>query len=86
MFENFNFAFASNKLFLVIVGGIFVIIAVNFEFIIGWISAVDGNTTISVNIHTASILILFTWVGGIQLYLIRRNKSKRDGKSVSTGS
>lgn len=60
MFDgNFNLIAVANRLLLVIVAGIFAVIAVNFEYIIGMISTVDGNTTVSINLHTASILGLF---------------------------
>ncbi len=56
MFDgNFNLIAVANRLLLVIVAGIFAVIAVNFEYIIGMISTVDGNTTVSINLHTASI-------------------------------
>ena len=78
MFDgNFNFVNVANRLLLVVVAGIFAVIAVNFEFIISLISAVDGNTTISFNLHTAAILCLFAWIGGIQLHLMNRNKSEQ---------
>ena len=78
MFENFlNVSFFTKGVFLTIISGFFLIVAVNFEFLIGWISSIDGETTISINLHTAAITGLSAWVGGIQLHLLRKNVEKK---------
>lgn len=59
--------------------GVSGIIAHNFQYLLGLVSMIDGDTTITFNLHTTFILVLFTWVGLIQLHLIR----KKD-KSVSS--
>ena len=77
MIDNFNLLFSSTKksvAFIIAVGGI---VAYNFQYIFGFIFSIDGNTTISIsfNLHTAAILILFTWVGLIQIYLLIRKQA-----------